>query len=190
MTSPYTPPSNPPQDGPAGPPNTPQHYNPQPNNQAQSSWPQPPVSYPGQQQWGAPAASAPVATPVNRRMPAIVALVGAVVIIVGSVMPWASVMDIYTVNGTDGDGVLTIICAVLAGAFVLPALMGKGPRWMFVIPLFFGLVAAAIGGYDLANLADAVAGQDGMAKLGAGLPIVIFGGLAAVVGGVLGLIKK
>lgn len=124
----------------------------------------------------------------GRQLAGWITIAGAVVVVIGSVLPWASVMFAGSVYGTDGDGILTIVCAVIAALVALPAALGKGRRWLFGVAAFFGLVAAAIGGYDLSNI-SALVSDESMASLGPGLPVVVVGGLVILGGSIFGIAK-
>jgi len=187
MTSPHHPPQ-------AGQPVTapqqpaPHGYGPPPQTQPQQTWPQPPPSYPVPHQFAG--ATAPVVDTgaKARKLAGWVTIAGAAVVIVGSVLPWASVMLVGPVYGTEGDGILTIVCAVIVALMALPAALGKGGRWLFGVAAFFGIVAAGIAGYDLSNI-SALVSEESMASLGPGLPVIIAGGLVILGASVVGIAK-
>lgn len=158
---------------------------PQPVEQwAQQQWPQP-GGYPQQGSWQQPTPDRGVAA---RKLAGWISLGGAGVLALGSVLPWASVAFIGSVYGLDGDGAITLVVAVLVGVLALLAGLGKGKVWMFGVTLFLGLIATAVGAYDLANISSLVSGES-MAELGPGLPIVVVGGLGVVGAAVFGLVK-
>jgi hypothetical protein len=100
----------------------------------------------------------------------------------GSVLPWASVtifLGTIDVNGTSGDGKLTLVAAIVA---VIGAALAN--RWLFAVPCF---VAAAIMGYDAINITNVGDDYSDVASVDIGFGLII--GLAAAIGGsVLGLI--
>lgn len=104
---------------------------------------------------------------------------GAAVVALGSVLPWASVMLVGPIYGTEGDGVITLGVAVLVAVLALLAGLGRGRTWMFAVTLFLGLLATAIAAYDLSNISSLVSGES-MASVGPGLPVIIVGGLAVM----------
>lgn len=114
-----------------------------------------------------------------RRLAGWVSLGGAAVVALGSVLPWASVMLVGPIYGTEGDGVITLGVAVLVAVLALLAGLGRGRTWMFAVTLFLGLLATAIAAYDLSNISSLVSGES-MASVGPGLPVIIVGGLAVM----------
>lgn len=100
----------------------------------------------------------------------------------GSVLPWASItifLGTINVNGTRGDGKLTLVAAVVAAIGA-----GLANRWLFAVPCF---VATAIMGYDAVNIASFGNDYSDVASVDIGFGLIL--GLAAAIGGsVLGLI--
>lgn len=124
----------------------------------------------------------------TRRLAGWAVIAGAGLVILGSVLPWASVAFVGSVHGTDGDGVITLVCAVIAALLALPAALGKRLNWLLGIAAFFGLLSAGIGAYDLSNI-SALASDESLVSVGPGLPIIIVGGLVVVGASIFGLIK-
>lgn len=127
----------------------------------------------------APVAAAPDRGASARRLAGWVSLAGAAVVAAGSLLPWASVMLVGPIYGTDGDGVITLTLAVLVGLLALVAALGKGRGWMFAVAMVLGLLATAVAAYDLSNISNLVS-SEGMASLGPGLPVIIAGGLVVM----------
>lgn len=123
-----------------------------------------------------------------RQLAGWVSLSGAALVAVGSFLPWASVLLAGPVYGIDGDGVITLGVALLVAVLGLLAVLGRGRAWSFVLTLILGLMATGIAAYDLANISAFVSDQS-MASLGAGLPVIIVGGVAVMVAAVLGLVR-
>lgn len=72
------------------------------------------------------------------------AAAAALLVVVGSMGPWARVLFI-SVNGTDGDGAITLVLGILAGLLAVVRLARPAMRGvMFVAGLAF-LGAAAVG---------------------------------------------
>lgn len=111
-------------------------------------------------------------------------LVAAIVIILGSVLPWASVGGFATINGTDGDGVLTLILGVavivVALAFVRPR-AGRGGGWGAWVALALAVVAGLIALYDLININNLGAGA--LVSIGIGLILIPIGAVVGIIGG-------
>jgi hypothetical protein len=112
-----------------------------------------------------------------------VVLIGAILMIIGAIMPWASVMGIG-VSGLEGDGWFCLIAGVIAGVFAFLKL--NWGKWIVVL---MGLVGAVVGIIDYMKIKDAVAATGAMAEAGMGISIgigmylVIVGGIVALIGG-------
>lgn len=109
----------------------------------------------------------------------------AVLLVIAAFLPWASLFGI-TVNGTDGDGGITIFLALVAGIMgVLAALQGK--RWAAITAIVFGVLSFLVG---LLNILD-VSGTDiADTSIGIGLWLTALAGLLIIVFGVLSLKKR
>ncbi|MGE5595105.1 MAG: hypothetical protein ACM3S1_03605 [Hyphomicrobiales bacterium] len=111
-----------------------------------------------------------------------------VLVAVGSLNPWARVLFI-SVKGTEGDGMLTLILALAAGAIAVIRLARPNSRWpMFLVAALFG-VCAIIGIKDWVNVADVAADADA-ALFDAGVEVgwgLILVALASVAGTLLSL---
>jgi hypothetical protein len=71
---------------------------------------------------------------------------------VASFMPWATVL-VFTVNGTQGDGVLTLILALVAAAFFLGWHIGKThSKGLLVCAIIATAVAGIVFWYDMLNI--------------------------------------
>src|SRR5215212_3581246 len=106
---------------------------------------------------------------VSRPIPALalVASVCALLAIVGSMGPWARALFV-TKNGTDGDGVLTLLLGI-AALVVSGVRTARPDQWRragWVAVVSVGL-AALIGAYDWSKVSD-VAGQAGGRRLRSG----------------------
>ena len=104
-----------------------------------------------------------------------VAMGAGVAVVVGSISPWATITTVFgsvSVNGTDGDGKLTLGLGV---ALCLFALLRR-PAAAFIAA---GLTALA-GGYDLINIRDKVGEFESdvaSASVGWGLWLVVIAGV-------------
>jgi hypothetical protein len=107
---------------------------------------------------------------------------------VASFMPWASVL-VFTVDGTQGDGKVTLVLSLIAAAFVLAWHVGssKQPVWL-VLALLTSLGIAGVYLYDLINVsrvahanADPTATFSIHVDVGSGLYLGALASSAAVV---------
>lgn len=73
-----------------------------------------------------------------------VALAACAAIVVGSIGPWVST-PIIDKAGTDGDGLVTLLLAVIGGLVILRS---PKSRWL-LIPAIFGILIAGVAVYDL-----------------------------------------
>lgn len=132
---------------------------------------------------GAPPAVQPSATPWVWNAPSILILAGAGAVFVGAFLPWASVGP-FSVSGTDGDGVLTLILALVAGVIGVFALR-KSSVGLAIGSLVAAGLSFAIAAYDIANI-NSVGDNDFFeASVGGGLYLTALGALAGIVGAAL-----
>ncbi len=115
-------------------------------------------------------------------------LIAAVVILIGSVLPWATVSSLFgsaSVNGTDGDGVITLILAIGIGV-----LLGLWRRGTAIAATVLGAIVVVVALYDLADVANVADELGGLGDVspGVGLVLVLLGGLAATAASVVGIV--
>ena len=117
-------------------------------------------------------------------------LVGAAGLIVGALLPWATVDAVLfsaTANGIDGDGVITLIVGGIVAIFV--ALL-RGRRGVAAACLLLGLLAGVVALVDLVNVSSRVGDVQSTANLalkasvGVGLWLTALAAVAVVVGSV------
>lgn len=106
-------------------------------------------------------------------------LVGAVVAAIGSVGPWAT-SPLSSASGTDGDGVITLIAAIVLGLVALVA--ARGARGLMLIAI---VVTGGVGIYDAIHIHNEVAATT---LNGTQLDHVGWGVYVVIVGAVIGLI--
>jgi len=117
---------------------------------------------------------------------------GAVVLAAGSLLPWFKASVAFftvTKNGTDGDGVLTLILAVL-----VPLIFGLVTSRTAASAMAFmaGALAAVVAVYDIADLskrAQNLLVRSGLvsANIGIGLILAAIGSLVIMVGAILAM---
>jgi hypothetical protein len=94
-------------------------------------------------------------------------------------LPWATLTTGFgTISkaGTDGDGVLTLLAAVVIGVLVLVA---KGAKAL-IAAIVVCVLALAVCVYDIADVSSS-----GQVSVGIGLWLATLGGIAAGVGSVM-----
>jgi hypothetical protein len=112
----------------------------------------------------------------TQRIWAGVAFAGAVV---GSIGPWVT-LGVFSKAGTDGDGVLTLIAALLGAILVLS---NRGEHTARIGVGLLGLVIVAFGIYDIAEVSSSgieLFGEQISPSVGWGLWAVTLSGAAAV----------
>jgi hypothetical protein len=120
----------------------------------------------------------------------IVLCVGAVALGVGSIAPWAKASaGIFSrsVNGTEGDGVITIVLAVVILLIALATSTATARRGLLALALLCALGAGFVGIYDTVNVNDAAKRAEDAssfvnATVGWGLYVVIAGAALAAFG--------
>lgn len=105
-------------------------------------------------------------------------------VILGSVGPWVTVW-FATINGTAGDGQISLILGAVAGLLMLVDLYNKQwSRFLAGATLLCFIGAGGIGLYHWINFVEAAAETSGLAQLSWGLPLLTLsaaaGGLVAV----------
>jgi uncharacterized membrane protein YidH (DUF202 family) len=124
----------------------------------------------------------------------LVAIAGAVVLAVGSVLAWAKVeAGIFSrsLPGTDGDGKLTVALAGVVGLIAVVALLKRPVATGAVIAVGLGgLAAAGIAIYDIVNVngkIDEVTSRTSLvtASVGVGLYVCVVGAALVVVGALM-----
>jgi hypothetical protein len=100
---------------------------------------------------------------------------------IGSALPWATVSQYgLSKNGLSGDGMITIVFALLALGFFIIALINRA-KWPFIVCAVMSGIIAVVGIYDAAKLASEI-------SVGIGLYLVIIAGLLGLLAGIAGAI--
>lgn len=114
---------------------------------------------------------------------------GAVGAFIGAFLPWATV-GALSVAGTDGDGVLTLILGIAAGALGVSGIR-KGKKGLLIGSLVCAALIAIIAGIDIADINSLADGPFGLtAKPGGGIILTLVAGIAGAVGSVLALRQR
>jgi hypothetical protein len=136
-----------------------------------------------------PSIASPATTPTGfGNAPIIVWFVlgAAVLVCMGSLGPWATI-SFLTVNGTDGDGVITLILGLIAGTMALLQAAGRGIWAPIVAAVCFSL-SALTGIIDWADLERTFEGSffGNTVSVGWGLVVMTF---AAAAGAILSFVS-
>lgn len=116
--------------------------------------------------------------------------VGTAVVAVGALLPWATVnagLVSVTVAGTDGDGVITLMLALVVGGLVLAKWKAGLSRAVVIVSLVLGAIVLAIAIYDAIDIASSVVDSefvDLRASVGIGLWLTLLGSIAMVAGAI------
>ena len=108
---------------------------------------------------------------INMQGARVVSLVGFVGVILGAFLPWSRVL-IFSVSGTDGDGVITLLLGV-AGASLIAFGRGSAPAWIAAVA---GVAAFGVGLYDVANFP-----ASSLAAIGMGLWLTLAASVLAAI---------
>lgn len=153
---------------------------------------QPAAHYPPLYTYEPPAPpAAAVATPsVSPYVGPALGILGAILIIAGSLMPWATVQSIFgtmSLNGTEGDGIITLLAGIglAAGAGATAAFQRL---WLAIAQAITAGGVAALSLYEINHVTSSLddAGNElARASAGSGLYVLLIGAVVAVLGGCL-----
>jgi len=128
-----------------------------------------------------------------------VVLGGAVLLLVGSVLPWAKAEATVlgqtvssTTNGLDGDGVITLILALVAALVFLFVPKAKVVGGLVLVAGALAGLVAIIDIADVSNKADDLKQltKQSSASVGIGLWMAAVAAIVLIVGGVLCLVQR
>jgi hypothetical protein len=119
----------------------------------------------------------------------LLALVAAVVTVVGAVSPWAEVRG-HTFKGTDANAGTSVLIAAIVAILLLALATWLAQRWLSIVAAIPAAIAAAIAAYRLADIEHFVEGfNNASAKWGAwaatlgGVALVVLCVVHALIGG-------
>ena len=92
------------------------------------------------------------------------ALASAALMVVGGFAPWASVLEVLSVSGTDGgDGWFLIFGGVIAGGLLIVRFVTESRRiWFLVVSLVLALLCVLVSIVDLVDIAGLAEGEGGI----------------------------
>jgi len=109
--------------------------------------------------------------------------------VIGAFLPWATAGP-YSSAGTDGDGIITLLLGLLAGALVGAGIL-KRNTGLLVASLLAAVVVLLIGVYDMANIGSQTDGPFGIeVTIGGGLYLTVVGAVAAAVGPIVAMARR
>jgi uncharacterized membrane protein (UPF0136 family) len=81
------------------------------------------------------------------------ALASAALMVVGGFGPWAEVLDILTVSGTEGDGWFLIVGGIAAACLVIIRHVTESrARWFLIVSLVLAVIGVLVTIVDLADI--------------------------------------
>jgi hypothetical protein len=134
-----------------------------------------------------PAASAtPLSSVLVRDVLALVGYAAAAVVIVGSLGPWAKVAQ-FSAGGMDGDGVITLVSAIVAAVAILIASASRtrpalGSDWIAAAAATVAMFVAVYDSIEIPGTFDLLGNEVGTRTAGWGIWVTLIGSivLAAV----------
>ncbi|MGH9024756.1 MAG: hypothetical protein ACRDWD_01360 [Acidimicrobiia bacterium] len=123
-----------------------------------------------------------------------VTVIAAGLLAIGSLLQWASVtraFETISLNGTEGDGQLTLLAAVPIGIVGLRAIRHKSHPGQLVVVLVAAAFAASVCVYNIGN-PDGITDESAYLDMSAffGLWLAAVGWLAATAGALVGLVGR
>jgi hypothetical protein len=126
----------------------------------------------------------------------VLVLGAAALLLAGSFLPWARAEAgpfTATKNGIDGDGVLTLVLAIVIALLFFLARNAKVTAWLIVGLGALATIVAVIDVADVSNRADDLerqaVGLGATVSVGSGLWMALAGGVIATVGGIVALVR-
>ena len=98
--------------------------------------------------------------------------------VVGSIGPWLTAFGLISVDGTAGDGKITLVCGVVVA---LATVAGHRGSSVGLVAALAALVGLGISLHDLTDITSLLSGTGGLAHPGWGLYTVVAGGAMSIV---------
>lgn len=111
-----------------------------------------------------------------------------VLMVIGAVGPWAKVLNLITINGTDGgrDGWIVIGAAAFA-AILLLVYSWRRRRWLLILAVLAALAGAATAAYDIVDIGRRFSASNGggeLVSVGWGVYVALIGSVSLAIAGV------
>jgi hypothetical protein len=123
----------------------------------------------------------------------------AIAAVIGALLPWARINLAVgdsgltaTVNGTEGDGVITLVLGVALGGMAVLALATRRSTVAGVVAVIVGAAIVAIAVIDIVDVNRAAGDVSPVVEVsvGAGLWVTLVAGAVGLIGGVLLLAQR
>ena len=120
---------------------------------------------------------------------------GAVAVVVGAMLPWASVATPFgtiSKNGTDGDGIITMIFGLAAGVLLLLRWNRAPARGLTIAALVVSVLIGVVAVVDMIDVKSRfTSGSVSLsASIGVGLWLTLLGAVAALAGTIISLASR
>jgi len=131
-----------------------------------------------------PATTPSPSSALRRDVVALTGCAAAVAVIVGSFGPWAQVAQ-FTASGIEGDGVITLVAAVVAAVGILVASMGGtrpalGSDWIAAAGATVAMFIAAYDSFEIPKTFDLLGDDVGSRTAGWGIWVTLIGTIVLV----------
>ena len=100
---------------------------------------------------------------------------------IGAIGSWATAFGVFSVAGTDGDGVIVLIAGLVVGGMILLRHLKGSGIWTLVVALLAAAIAAATSIYDMVNIQSAISDTHGLVSIGWGLWFDCIASVSAIV---------
>jgi hypothetical protein len=138
----------------------------------------------------------PVDLPAPPKNGGALAIAAGALVMLGSFLPWVTLHAVFigsiSKNGTEGDGVLTLLFGLATLLYGVTRLTARTlPKPLVYTPLVMAALTAAIALYDMvdvqSHIADLESDAEGLAtaSIGVGLWMVLIGAVLSAVAGVV-----
>jgi hypothetical protein len=117
-------------------------------------------------------------------------LAGAALMVVGGFGPWASVLGLAKVSGTDGDGWLLILGGAMAAGLLYGDLTSRSATpWPSIFMGLVGIAGCAVTIIDLTDISSTASGTilEGAVDPAGGIYAALLGSLVVGASGAIGL---
>ncbi|MBU1152299.1 hypothetical protein KJ632_05785 [Patescibacteria group bacterium] len=111
----------------------------------------------------------------------LVAIISAILIIIGAFLPWISTAAGSSETGISGDGIITFVAGVLTLIFMFY----RGRPHVFA--LLLGVISATVGITDMIMMSNAMEGING--SVGIGLYFTIIAGIGIFIGTTMEILR-